>query len=419
MDNVINPNIKFVEEVIHSYKESLISISTAFEANKIILDIYTKEARNKYDLFCKPFISEEDGVKRLRISTKDFPSYNRQKKRLDRNIIAQKIVPQSLLISLVSQFDNLVAGLVRSVYQIKPEKINSSESAIKYSELKNFSSIESVIDKFIDHKIESILRESHDDQFAELEKLFDVRTLRDMDTWADFIEITQRRNLLVHCNGKVSQQYIKKCSDAGCKCLANKGENLNVDEDYFNKAFGVLYSVGVKLSQVMLRKFHLTEEITQIDTILNDIIYELILEGKYKIAIDLSEFATKEAKHINQNDKLFFVLNKAQAYKWNNQPDKCRETLEKEDWTTTNDEFKLPYYTLNDDFDKAIASMKRLHQYGESEIYNSNSYKDWPIFSEIKKNKKFKVVFKEIFNEDIDLEGIAKEEEVKDNALSA
>jgi hypothetical protein len=411
MKNVENPNIKYVADVVHSYKESLISIVTAFEANKLILDIYTKEARIKYDAFAKPFIYEENDVKRVRVPAKEVPNYNRLRKRYDRTIIAQTIVPQSLLISLVSQFDNLVAGLVRSVYQVKPEKINASESVIKYSELKNFTSIENVIDKFIDDKIESILRESHDDQFTELEKLFDVKTLKAMDCWADFIEITQRRNLLVHCDGKVSQQYIKKCSDAGCKCLDKKGEKLDVDEDYFNKAFGVLYSVGVKLSQVMLRKFHTSEEVTQIDTILNDIIYELISEGKYYIAIDLSEFATKEATHANQNDKLFFVLNKAQAYKWTKQHEKCKETLDKEDWSTTNDDFKLPYYVLNDDFDKAITSMKKLHQYGESEIYSQNSYKEWPIFSEIRKNAKFKEAFKEIFNEDIDTKELIEEKE--------
>ncbi len=402
MDKVENPNIKFVAEVVHSYKESLMSILTAFVANKLILDIYTKEARSKYDNFCIPFIYEENGVKRIRVPAKNVLSYNRFKNRYDRIIIAQTIVPQSLLISLVSQFDNLVSGLVRSVYQVKPEKINASESAIRYSELKHYASIENVIDKFIDDKIESILRESHDDQFTELEKLFDVRTLKAMDSWAEFIEITQRRNLFVHCDGKVSHQYLKKCSAAGCTCSEKKGEKLNVDEDYFNKAFGILYSIGVKLSQVMLRKFHSAAEIAQIDSILNEIIYELISEGKYDIAIDLSEFATNDATHANQNDKFFFVLNKAQAYKWIKQPEKCKEILDREDWSTTNDDFKLPYYVLNDDFDKAISTMKKIHQNGENQIYSSNSYKEWPIFSEIKKDTKFKEAYKELFNEDID-----------------
>jgi hypothetical protein len=87
--------------------------------------------------------------------------------------------------------------------------------------------------------------------------------------WKEFIEITQRRNLLVHCKGCVSEQYIQKCKDVGINQLPCKGDNLTVDENYFNKAYYIFYVMGVLLSQVvtrhLLRKENVLGEIDNLE----------------------------------------------------------------------------------------------------------------------------------------------------------
>ena len=63
----------------------------------------------------------------------------------------------------------------------------------------------------IDNTIDKLLRESHTEQINWLEKALCVDTLKKFDGWADYIELTERRNLFVHSNGVVDSQYLTEC----------------------------------------------------------------------------------------------------------------------------------------------------------------------------------------------------------------
>lgn len=90
-----------------------------------------------------------------------------------------------------------------------------------------------------------------------MENNFKIPLREGLEVWAKFIEITERRNLFVHCDGIVSKQYLEVCNKHGfdfSKPLS-VGEKLDVVPDYFESAYECLFEVGVKLGHVLWRKF--------------------------------------------------------------------------------------------------------------------------------------------------------------------
>ncbi|MDE6090352.1 MAG: hypothetical protein K2G41_06590 [Duncaniella sp.] len=331
--------------------------------------------------------------------------YNRQK----RSTAAFDLIPRSYIVSLISLFDAFIGGLIRNVYLVCPEKLNNSEQKISFAELSRYGSIEEAKEAIIESKIETILRDSHQDQFDWLAKELSIKTLKQFDNWANFIEITQRRNLFVHANGIVSTQYIQICTANQVPNISEikKGQKLDVSRQYFENAYAIFYEIAVKLSQMVLRCLLLKKDKTlleEIDQVMISIIFDLILEERYQIAIELSKFAlTSKFEHVNVN-RIFMVLNMAQAYKWFGNSEACVKLLNDEDSSAWNSELKMAKCVLLDDYKTAIELMKSIGS--GSKTFTATAYRTWPIFKEIRKNEGFRQLFKTTFGEDLNKDTI-------------
>ncbi len=94
------------------------------------------------------------------------------------------------------------------------------------------------------------------------------------------------------------------------------GDSLNLKASYFHKAYRCVFELGIKLSQVVWRKF-INEDLENADFNFISVIYDQIVRKDYELAIGLSEFSThKVIRHFNEETKLTCVVNKAQTYKW-------------------------------------------------------------------------------------------------------
>jgi hypothetical protein len=213
-----------------------------------------------------------------------------------------------------------------------------------------------------------------------------------------FVELTERRNLLVHCNGVVSAQYLKNCAEHKAKIPKNLklGQQLGVSPEYFNSSYRCIFELTVKLTHVLWRKL-MPNELEYADSTLNDICYDLIENEEYDLAISLLDFATDILKkHYSDEARLTFVINRAQAYKWTGKKQVTLSLLAKEDWTAASDKFRLAEAVLRDDYSKACIIMKEM---GAESKVNKSLYRDWPLFKEFRKRPEFHRTFQEVFKE--------------------
>ena len=218
----------------------------------------------------------------------------------------------------------------------------------------------------------------------------------DLPIWPQFVELTERRNLFVHTGGVVSSQYLAVCAAHSVQHEADVavGDMLGVSSTYFKNACSYLLEISTKLAQVLWRKSdHLSMEIA--DRSLIEVTYELLEIENYELARTLLDFGVNTLKrHSSDEDRRILLVNLAQSNKWLGEPETCNEILDKEDWSSCSEKFKLGVAVLHDDFDEAVNIMKRIGPEGE---VTEADYKTWPLFQEFRKSEQLESTFEEIF----------------------
>lgn len=368
-----------------------------------------KDSSNKSEMLLKEFfetkcLKEEREGKQFYIIPVDHRLKHRTLKKNTSHIkIAYSIVRKNFIVSLVSQFDAYLGALIRLMFIARPELLNSSEKNLTFSKLLEFADLNEAREFIIEKEVEAVLRDSHASHFKWLENKVGIPLTKDLPSWADFIEVTERRNLFVHCNGIVSAQYITVCKQHNYNFdkEIKVGMSLGVTEEYFNKAYRIILEIGYKLGQVLWRKL-LPDEAEAADLNLLDSSFELIQEQDYDTAIVLLEFATGVIKkHSSEDIKLRLLLNLAQCHKWKGNNEKCLKIVNNTDWSAYSNTFKLASSVLLDDFEKSASIMKIIG--AKDNDMNKGSYKNWPIFKEFRKTEHFLITFKEVFEEEFKL----------------
>lgn len=281
----------------------------------------------------------------INIPLEHLSEFRRIEKDYNQFYTASVIIPRSTIITLISYFDHLMGRIVQCLYKSKPEIINLSDKQITLAQLNDFGSLSAAQDYFLEKEIELLLRRSHTEQFEWLESKFNINLRTNQEDWANFIELTERRNLYVHTNGRVSNQYLQVCKKnkvpvpSGLK----SGDYLITDLSYFKKSYSLVYKLGVQLTHVLWRKI-LPDQKQHADESFVDVTYNLLKEEDYNLAIELFDFLFNTPHMQRFHDdytRRLHIINRAQAYKWSGDNPACQKLLDNEDWSSTGDRFKL------------------------------------------------------------------------------
>jgi len=395
------------ENEINKYVHKIDSI---FESSNFVMyalkSIQKQQAETIKNTYKEEILDEVDGDEyqeiKLKIPYDKLSGFMRHIKRMEQFKIGNEIFPKSFVVMLVSLFDAYVGCLIRTIFCIKPEILNASEKAMTYGDLLQYPSIDDAKEYIIEKEIEDVLRRSHEDQFRWLENKLKINLNKELPSWPDFIEITERRNLFVHVDGNVSSQYINVCKKHSVKFEKDYkvGESLTVSKDYLKKSYNVLLEIGVKLGHVLWRKLK-EDEIKIADSNMNLVCYELLVNNKYDLALELLKFATEIIKkHSSEEMRLTLIVNKAQAYKWLGDNEAVNNIVTSIDWSAYSDLFKLAYNVLIDNYSMASEIMLKI---GNSKEISKLDYKEWPLFKEFRKTKEFMDAYEKIFSEKLNI----------------
>ena len=308
------------------------------------------------------------------------------------------LLPPSGIVSLLTEFDQLFGGLVRSVLTLKPEIWQScDDSKLSYSEATTYPTMEALRESLLDRMVGAVLRSGGPDQFKWLESKLRMTLTKDLEEWKPYIELTERRNLLIHSDGCVTDQYLRTCQTAGVTWTSKPsiGDRLTITPEYFRDACTLILTLGAKLTHVLWRKVN-PRDIETADLNLLEMIFDLVRTDAYTAAQRLGTFALNSLKkHPNEETTRMILVNTAQAFKWDEQPEKCRDLLDSQDWRASSDNFKLAVAVLRDDYVTAIKTMRQLGK--GSETVPEEAYKTWPLFREARRREDFLATYAEIF----------------------
>jgi hypothetical protein len=393
-------NGKELNKNLQTFLSHLDSINDTLPMTLLLLQPHQKKAVNKFQEFVKTNVKEiedENGEKSVSMNYEELKIFEQLSKNSLISQLASKIIPQSLFVSLISQYDAFLNRLLKILFNIRPEYINNSERELTFSQLVEFDSIDSAREYIIEKEVECVLRKSHSEHFDYLEKKLGIPLRKNLPIWQTFIEITERRNLYVHCDGIVSSQYLKVCKDNKCNIdEIELNQILYVEPKYFEDAYKCLYELATKLTHTIWRKL-IKEDMKDADRKLNDICYDLINTKDFELADILLDFACKQDYHFNDSSKNVFIVNKALSQYLQDKKENAKEIIESKDWSASSDDFKLAHLILTDSKEDSYELMKKIGKNGEVDKEN---YKTWPLFSHLRKEEKFKDTFKEVFGEE-------------------
>jgi hypothetical protein len=173
------------------------------------------------------------------------------------------ILRESLFIGMFGALDAFSADLLRALFERKPALFGALNRQVDVAAIMESKTLEDLKRSLVEDEIEAFHRESYDRQFSKLETLFGLK-LRSFPRWGEFIERSQRRNLLTHCDGRVTDQYLEACRSAGVSCDKGIGARVDVSLEDLKATAVLLMEIGIKLAHTLWRKV-LPEELKQAD----------------------------------------------------------------------------------------------------------------------------------------------------------
>jgi len=342
-------------------------------------------------------VEEDDCKKKILVKAEESKLFETLERNASISSLASKIIPESLFVSLISQYDAFINRLLRAIFEIKPEMLNGSDRNILFSQLVEYNSIEDAREYIIEKEIDTVLRKSHSEQFDYLENRLGMKLREKLPIWKTFIELTERRNILVHCDGVVSNQYIKNCKEHSCSIVdVSIGKRLDLTPEYFSQAYYCLYEMSVKLTHTIWRKL-LISDLKNADDELNDCCYNLIINDSYHLADVLLEFGYAQKKKFNDSSENVFIINRALSKYLQGKNKEAKKILEKKDWSASSYDFKLANEVIKENYEVVYRLMRKIGKNGD---VDKTAYKEWPLFSKIRNITEFTNVYKEIFEEE-------------------
>ena len=388
-----------LHEIVDRYIHKLVALHEVFPYQMTMAAVVAHKSAEKHKKFLDENaekIEEDEEKTAYKLDSKYFGRSSRLGRRSDRAKTVLDLLPRNFVVSYVSEYDSFLGQLITQILKFKPEIVDSKDKSISLSDLVNLGSVEAARDKIFAKEVESILRSSHADQFCWMEKAFSIPLTKGLNSWPLFIELTERRNLFVHCDGVVSEQYLNVCKRHNVSVGSDTivGNRLQAEKKYLRQAYEVLYEIGIKLSQVLWRKLS-PDDIEKAESSLSHFTYELLIEENYKLAKNLLDFSCCTLKKWGaEGTRLVYVVNRALAYKFSGYRDKTISILDDEDWSACGDNYNLCVAVLREEFDLAKTLMLRI---GASGSVSEIDYIEWPCFKDFRSTDQFIDAFTEVF----------------------
>lgn len=306
---------------------------------------------------------------------------------------AVEVLERSLFVGLFSQYDIFIGNLLKALYIHKPELYRNISREISLSDLLEFDNLDAVKNDMLEKEIDSFKRESYIVQFETLEKKFGL-PLKKFDEWSEFVELGQRRNLMTHTGGIVSEQYILQCEREGHKFdkRPTVGSKLGLGEPYFLRSINILSKIAFMLVHTLWRKLA-PNEFEIADQCLNLNIFNLLTSKNWDLAAQFGYFSLTPAiyKSSKEVEIRIRVINTAIALTQINKTKEAFALLDKFDWSASIREFKLANAILRGKITEACQMMISIGKKGE--ILEQLAYHQWPLFYKFCDSKEFQETY--------------------------
>ncbi len=293
-----------------------------------------------------------------------------------------RLLHESSLMALTSRSEWFIAQLLHLYFRAYPGAAGMSDPFFSLAELTSLQSIDDAKDVLIEHKVETLMRESLEDWL----KFFKEKPKLGMGYLSNEIgrmsEVFKRRNLVVHNGGRAGRRYFKEV-DESLRPGVQLGEVVDVSAAYLNAAIDLLEHQLLLLGAELWK--HLEPKDEQRGRFLMTASVRNIDRGCWNTARGLSRFGMND-KDLPESLRLSNQINYWQSFKWAGQYEEIRTEVEKTDFSAKAPLYQLALAAISDDFESCFKLLPGLLERKEIKRVELNS---WPLFRNVRQRPEF------------------------------
>ncbi len=286
----------------------------------------------------------------------------------------------SLLVTAFGTFEVLVGFLMQHYFLANPGALGE-EPKFSLKDLQGFATLDDARDAAVATQVDSLLQRD----FDSWEKWFRERLQLNLDSLCvdrqALAEMLQRRNVIVHNNGRVSRQYLRRLADRSD--LPELNTPLPVDGEYLESALDSLEALGILLGTGVWSKLYPSEEDLAV-TLLSNRAYKLLLAERWVVARKVCDVA--RVLKTDASTRYVFTANCWLAEKRLGNFATVREDVEKWEVSGLAPEFKFVRYVLLDDLDAAFPLAKQLL---DGNFLDAATLAEWPVLAAFRDDPRY------------------------------
>ncbi len=403
------PPPRKVEPIAHALECYLAAIRDIGQTAQIALPHIAKwkiaeieKIQKKIEKFVPEISKESARLKTFTLdSARDFAEFSSTIRQLEelRSQHSAEVLAKSLFTQLFAEFDAYIGELLKAIYLKNDKLLKGISREISLSDLLEFEDINAVKLSMLEKEIETFRRDSYIEQFSTLEKKFNL-SLRKFSEWPEFVELSQRRNILTHNGGMVSDQYLVVCDREGYKFSSKPkiGDSVGVTFQYFLNASRLLSKVGLMLAYTLWSKVF-PKEAEAVHSALNNTIFKCLQQKRWLFVAELEDFVLSAPmrKEISEIDLRIRIVNASIGLKFSGKDSEAVRLLESVDWSASYRDFKLAIAVLQERYEDALVIMKSIGKTGE--IIKQPDYHTWPLFTRFRERPEFYDAYFHIYGE--------------------
>lgn len=343
--------------------------------------------------------AKDDGstLKEFRLFYEEMPVIARKLGKSTHSLKAAGSMGRSALAALISEYESFLAKLLKIIGTLQPNIFVNDDDQISIREVQSFQSISQIKEAMLESKIEELLHEkSHVEVLQIISKKLGVNLESDKAMISEFVEVCQRRNLLVHGSGIVNKRYLRACDLAGYKHKDSKnlGDKLEIDRSYLRSATARVYLVGFFTLHIIWQKLIPRSTSDSIQAIL-EASHDLVDANLTKTCRKVCDFVLNSKSKISEKHRAFIALNRAQSFLFEPRISdaECSEgvsaSLKMQDWSMTSPVVKLALACVNRSFN----DIENLAKSAISDGLDYHAAQTWSIFREVRELPEFSRCF--------------------------
>lgn len=354
----LNEKKNQVEEIVKNLDSSLKDINSVHKGSKI--------AVAGIDL-------SSESIEKWALHFKGHNSYKSHMKLLYKNT----------LISLMSSTEWFFAQILHFYYNKFPESSGINDKSLTFSDLKKYQSIVEAERYLIEQKIENILRGNIESWFEYIKKDFKLKLSYLDNEIEEIVEVSQRRNLFIHNGGVINSLYLAKVSQEVNPGIKN-GEMISITKEYLDNSLGKLQLIFTLIALELWKKLDPDDQNRA--QIMNDIIYENLLKGRWFIAKGFSEFLITDLK-MPPEFKVIAQLNNWLCRIRSDSDKQVLDELNEADFSDKKEIYQIALHALKgeiQEFFKKLPSVLKSGQIGIKQL------EEFPIFEDVRNTSEYK-----------------------------